>query len=232
MSNDLSKYVGATPSNIEIPDYIRDAVDGIYPPRETKLDPRVPTPIRNHMASNLRKLVIKVLNMYIEDNGGRGPLRHYNELHGFPVAYPPHLIQSEAAAVKADHYEPDELFKERIRLMVGGNNPSAYSTDAAKLSRNGARYYTSPSTFPLIRALGYLYLQGWRWVKYETLDGVVVGFEQKQPINNIPIPLRAEYRLIADFRQLVGIDLTTCFSVGRVREITNNTSAVYISLSN
>lgn len=232
MSNNLSKYAGATPSTIDVPDYIRDAVSGIYTPKETKLDPRVPTPIRNHMASNLRKLVIKVMNMYIEDNGGRGPLRHYNELHGFPVAYPPHLIQSEADAVKSEHYEPDDLFKERIRLMVGGNNPSAYSTDAAKLSRNGARYYTSPSTFPLVRALGYLYLQGWRWVKYETLDGVVVGFEQKQPINNIPIPLRAEYRLIADFRQLIGISLADCFNAGRVKEITNNTSAVYISLSN
>lgn len=232
MSNDLRKYAGATPSNLDIPDYIRDSVNGINTSSEAKLDPRVPTPIRNHMASNLRKAVIKVLNMYIEDNGGRGPLRHYNEIHGFPVAYPPHLIQSEAATVDSDHYEPDELFKERIRLMVGGNNPSAYSTDAAKLSRNGARYYTSPSTFPLVRALGYLYLQGWRWVKYETLDGVVVGFEQKQPLNNIPIPLRAEYRLITDYRQLVGISLADCFNGERVKEITNSTSAVYISLSN
>lgn len=232
MSNDLSKYAGATPNTVDIPDYIRDAVNGKNTPKETKLDPRIPTPMRTPMAHNLRKAAIKVLNMYIEDNGGRGPLRHYNELHGFPVAYPPHQIQSEAAAVNTEHYQPDELFKERGRLMVGGNNPTAYSTEAARLSRNGARYYTSPSSFPLIRALGYLYLQGWRWVKYETLDGVVVGFEQKQPLNNIPIPLRAEYRLIADFRQLVGISLAACFNVGRVKEITNNTSAVYISLSN
>lgn len=182
-----------------------------------------------HNALKVRKCVLKVINMYVEDNGGSKALKHYCEVHGFPITYPSGLAMSEASVVGGSE-ESTRLYKERLKLMSGGINPQPHSTDALKLYKRGMRYYSNPSQYPLLRALGYLYLQGWRWVSYQTLDGVVIGFEQKQPVNNIPIPLRAEYRVMLDFEQLFGKSLCSIFTNREVKEVNNNTNSIYISI--
>lgn len=88
---------------------------------------------------------------------------------------------------------------------------------------------TKPRAFTILISISYMYMLGFRWKQYTTMDGVVMGLERAKPVSKFPMILRNSCLFLEDFHRLSGKNFAHVVRDGAYREIGISESAFYIS---